>query len=47
MADGVRKFESAKKVTVIPNMSKIDVFWPREKNEKLIKQLKLKKIVLK
>ena len=41
MAKGVLKYESASKVSMIPNMSKIDFFWPREKNFNLIKRLGL------
>lgn len=43
MQDGVIKYVSKDKTTVIPNMAKIDEFWPREKNEELITKLKLKK----
>jgi len=41
MAKGVLKYESASKVSMIPNMSKIDFFWPREKNFNLMKRLGL------
>lgn len=38
MAKGVLKYESALKVSMIPNMSKIDSFWPREKDFDLMKR---------
>ena len=41
MAKGVLKYESALKVSIIPNMSKIDLFWPREKDFNLVKKLGL------
>ena len=41
MAKGVLKHESALKVSMIPNMSKIDSFWPREKDFNLMKRLGL------
>ena len=41
MAKGVLKYESALKVSIIPNMSKIDLFWPREKDFNLMKRLGL------
>jgi glycosyltransferase involved in cell wall biosynthesis len=41
MAEGVLKYESALKVSMISNMSKVDSFWPREKNLNLMKKLKL------
>lgn len=42
MRDGVLKTGiPGKKVTVIPNMSKIDKFWPRPKNQLLEKELGL------
>lgn len=41
MAEGVLKYESAQKVSMIPNMSKIDFFWPREKDFDLMKKLDL------
>lgn len=41
MANGVLKYENREKVTMIPNMAKIDKFWPREKNTPLIKELGL------
>lgn len=42
MAEGVENYESKAKVTVIPNMAKIDEFWPREKNNFTIEKLGLK-----
>ncbi|GGH14848.1 glycosyltransferase WbuB [Mucilaginibacter phyllosphaerae] len=43
MADGVKSAGVAdSKVTMIPNMSKIDEFWPRERNEQLCKDLGLR-----
>ncbi len=42
MADGVLKYVPAKKVSMIPNMAKIDLFWPRTKNLKLTKSLGLR-----
>lgn len=42
MLDGVIASNTPKeKVTMIPNMSKIDTFWPRKKNMALIKELGL------
>jgi glycosyltransferase involved in cell wall biosynthesis len=41
MAEGVLKYKSPLKVSMIPNMSKIDFFWPREKNFNLMKRLGL------
>jgi len=41
MAEGVLKYESALKVSMIPNMSKIDSFWPREKDFNFMKSLGL------
>lgn len=41
MAKGVLKYTSTSKVSMIPNMSKIDLFWPREKNLDLMKRLGL------
>lgn len=42
MKDGIiKKNISDSKITVIPNMSKINEFWPREKNIELIKELGL------
>lgn len=43
MRDGVYAAGTPKnKISTIPNMSKIDKFWPRKKNEDLIKSLGLK-----
>ncbi|MDC6366872.1 MULTISPECIES: glycosyltransferase family 4 protein [Flavobacteriaceae] len=43
MEDGVIKAGTPEcKVTTIPNMSKIDKFWPREKNQELMKELNLR-----
>ena len=47
MAEGVLKYESKDKISVIPNMAKIDKFWPRAFNNDLRKELGLKKILLK
>jgi glycosyltransferase involved in cell wall biosynthesis len=42
MKEGIHKRKiSNSKITVIPNMSKINEFWPREKNTELIKKLGL------
>ena len=42
MKEGILKRNIANsKITVIPNMSKINEFWPREKNTELIKKLGL------
>ena len=44
MFDGVIKTGIHKnKVSMIPNMSKIDKFWPREKNESVMEELGLRK----
>lgn len=43
MAKGVEKYVPKEKVTMIPNMAKIDLFWPRHINEKLRESLGLKK----
>lgn len=43
MVNGVLKFEPKSKVSMIPNMAKIDEFWPRKKNLDLCKSLGLKK----
>ena len=43
MVDGVTKFQPAHKVSMIPNMAKIDEFWPRERNENLRESLGLRK----
>lgn len=42
MQDGVVKYISKTKTTMIPNMAKIDEFWPREYNNELISELGLK-----
>ena len=43
MKDGVVKVgTSVDKVTMIPNMSKIDKFWPRDRSLELIKELNIK-----
>lgn len=42
MQDGVIKYISKEKTTMIPNMAKIDEFWPREKNMVLAQKLGLK-----
>lgn len=41
MAAGIIKYVSQDKVSVISNMSKIDKFWPREKNQSLLAKLGL------
>lgn len=43
MAEGVEKFISKDKVSLIPNMSKIDEFFPRDINFELFDQLHLKR----
>lgn len=42
MYEGVVKYVSPEKVSMIPNMAKIDRFWPREKNIEIIESLKLR-----
>ncbi|MBB4120083.1 glycosyltransferase involved in cell wall biosynthesis [Mesonia hippocampi] len=42
MAAGVLKYEPQEKVSMIPNMAKIDAFWPREKNKQLQTELGLR-----
>ncbi|PKR80295.1 glycosyltransferase WbuB [Brumimicrobium salinarum] len=42
MLEGVLKYVPKEKTTMIPNMSKIDEFWPRDKNLELEKSLGLK-----
>lgn len=42
MQDGVLKYIPKSKTSMIPNMSKIKEFWPREKNERLREELGLK-----
>src|SRR5699024_4369474 len=44
MQDGVVKYIPKERTSMIPNMSKIDQFWPREENEVLREKLGLKKI---
>lgn len=41
MQEGVVKYISASKTSVIPNMAKIEAFWPREKSLSLQMKLKL------
>ena len=41
MQEGVLKYLPKQKTSMIPNMSKIDAFWPRQKNESMIEQLGL------
>lgn len=41
MRDGVVKHVSPDKVSMIPNMAKIDEFWPRQKNREYMKELGL------
>lgn len=41
MQEGVMKYIPKEKTSMIPNMSKIDEFWPREPDRKLLKQLDL------
>lgn len=41
MQDGVNKYIPKSKTTMIPNMSKIEEFWPRPKNVKLLTSLGL------
>lgn len=43
MAAGVLKYEPKEKVSMIPNMAKIDAFWPRETNKQLQAELGLQK----
>ncbi|WP_442267254.1 glycosyltransferase family 4 protein [Tenacibaculum sp. ZS6-P6] len=43
MENGVLKFEKQEKVSMIPNMAKIDAFFPRPKNIELVEKLGLKK----
>src|SRR5690554_2959060 len=42
MQDGVIKYISKEKTTMIPNMAKMDEFWPRDKNMVLAQKLGLK-----
>lgn len=41
MQDGVTKYISERKTSMIPNMAKIDKFWPRKKNWDYLKELDL------
>jgi len=43
MQDGVVKYISKEKTTMISNMAKMDEFWTREKNQTLIEKLNLQK----
>ncbi|WP_299675086.1 glycosyltransferase family 4 protein [uncultured Tenacibaculum sp.] len=43
MEKGVLKYEKQEKVSMIPNMAKIDAFYPRSKNIELVEKLGLKK----
>lgn len=43
MQDGVLQYIPLEKTSMIPNMAKIDEFWPRENNDALMLQLGLKK----
>src|SRR5690554_753849 len=43
MQDGVVKYIPKEKTTMIPNMAKMDEFWPREKNYELMEKLGLKR----
>jgi glycosyltransferase involved in cell wall biosynthesis len=43
MQDGVLKYLPIDKTSMIPNMAKMDEFWPREKNYLLVEELGLKK----
>src|SRR5690554_2860437 len=47
MQDGVVKYVSKEKTSMIPNMSKKDEFWPREKDYDLMEQIGLKRDYLK
>ena len=47
MQDGVIKYIPKEKTSMIPNMSKKDEFWPREKDYDLMKQIGLKEDYLK
>jgi len=42
MRDGVVRYISKEKISIVPNMSKIDEFWPRNKNKDLELELGLK-----
>lgn len=41
MQEGVIKYVDKEKTSMIPNMAKIDQFWPREKNRSLMKNMGL------
>lgn len=43
MLDGVLKYIEKERTSMIPNMAKIDKFWPREKNMELMEKMGLKK----
>lgn len=43
MLDGVLKYVPKENTSMIPNMAKIDKFWPREPNDKLIQSMGLRK----
>jgi len=43
MVNGVIKYTTTHKVSMIPNMAKVDKFWPREKNEQMMEYLGLSK----
>ncbi|HRN54819.1 MAG TPA: glycosyltransferase family 4 protein [Agriterribacter sp.] len=42
MQEGVMKYIPKEKTSMIPNMSKIDQFWPRPQNRELLNKLQLK-----
>ena len=42
MADGVLRYVPENKVSIIPNMAKIDLFWPRKRNKQIQIKLGLK-----
>lgn len=43
MQTGVLRYITSERTSMIPNMSKIEEFWPREKNMELMSRLELKK----
>lgn len=43
MQEGVLKYLPQEKTSMIPNMSKVDKFWPRENNEVLREKMELRK----
>jgi len=43
MVDGVLEYVNKQKVSMIPNMAKIDTFWPRDKNYSMLCRLGLRK----